>query len=279
MESRARRASRRVDCDPDPVELQVCSVQSNEVNMTRLLFLAIAAVQPVSALAQEPSPATSSIQLLPVAGALRSVCAASPAPDDPFLVEVARARDLDDPEAVEAALVALEPEARRMAAEAPDDAAAQYRIAAVMGAGLDLEDGLSKVSGASELHDQVKLVLTLDPEHAGASYMLGKMHASVLRLSGFKRFMAKTLLGGEMMKDASWEEARARLELATRKEPCVPEHHFELARAYAAQGHKEGWERELASVMELTEGGTTSREAKLRQRSEGFAREWRQPGQ
>jgi hypothetical protein len=246
--------------------------------MTRWLFLAMAAAQPTAVWAQEPSTATPTIQWLP-AGTLRSMCASSPGPSDPFLVEVGRARDLDTPEAIEAALAALEPEARRTAAEAPNDAAAQYRVAAVMGAGLDLEDGLSKVSGASELHGQVKRVLELDPEHAGASYMLGKMHASVLRLSGFKRFMAKTLLGGDAMGDASWEEAQARLELATRKEPCVPEHHFELARAYAAQGHTEGWERELASVMELTEGGTTNREAKLRTRSEGFARDWRQKGQ
>jgi hypothetical protein len=245
--------------------------------MIRSLFIAIVAMQPLTAWAQDPSPAAPAIEWLPVAGALRAMCASRPIADDSFLVEVARVRDLDDPRTVEAELDSLESEARRGATESPNDAAAQYRLAAVMGAGLDLEDGLSKVSGASELHDQVARVLALDPEHAGASYMLGKMHASVLRLSGFKRFMAKTELGGDAMGDASWETALPRLELAVRKEPCVPEHHFELARAYAAQEVTEGWERGLASVMELTEGGTTKRELKLRARSEGFAREWRQP--
>jgi hypothetical protein len=208
-------------------------------------------------------------------GTLRGLCEARP-DGDPFLAEVLRARDLETEEAIGAALQALEPQARRMAEEAPTDVAAQYRLAAVMGAGLDIEHGTSKVSGASELHPQVVRVLQLQPDHPGASYMLGKMHASILRMSGLKRFMAKTLLGGAAMEGASWEEAQARLELAARAEPCVPEHHFELARAYAEQGHTEGWERELASVLELTADGTSAREARLRQRSEEFAREWRQ---
>jgi uncharacterized protein HemY len=102
------------------------------------------------------------------------------------------------------------------------------------------------------------------------------MHASILRLSGFKRFMAINVLGGNAMKNASWEEAQSRIELATLKEPCVPEHHFELARVYAQQGNREGWERELAAVLELTEGGTSPRIARLRQRTDEFAREWRE---
>jgi hypothetical protein len=60
-----------------------------------------------------------------------------------------------------------------------------------------------------------------------------------------------------------------------REDPCVPEHHFELARAYAQQGNVEGWERELAAVFELT-AGRDGRSALLRERAEGFGREWRQ---
>jgi hypothetical protein len=207
-------------------------------------------------------------------GNLRGLCEARPE-GDPFLAEVHRARDLATEEEIGAALQALEPQARRMAAEAPNDAAAQYRLAAVMGAGVDIEHGTSKMAGASELHGQVTRVLQLQADHPGASFMLGKMHASILRMSSFKRFMAKTLLGSAAMEGASWEEAQSRLEHAARAEPCVPEHHFELARVYAHQGNSEGWERELAAVMELTASGTSPRVAKLRQRSEEFAREWR----
>jgi hypothetical protein len=103
-------------------------------------------------------------------------CAAAPA-EDPFLAEVSRARDLEDSEAAKAALAALEPEARRTAAESPNDADAQYRLAAVLGARLDHEHGSEKMSGAEQLRDQADRVLALVPEHAGASYMLGKLHA------------------------------------------------------------------------------------------------------
>jgi hypothetical protein len=241
------------------------------------ILTAIPAGQITAAVAQDASRVVAPVEVAAVdaiPGTLRSLCAARPE-GDPFIAEVLRARDHATEDEVGAALQALEPQARRMAQEAPNDVLAQYRLAAVMGAGLDIEHGTSKVSGASELHPQVMRVLQLQPDHPGASFMLGKMHASILRMSGFKRFMAKTLLGGAAMEGASWEEAQSRLELATRAEPCVPEHHFELARVYAHQGNSEGWERELASVMELTTNGTSPRVAKLRQRSEEFAREWR----
>jgi hypothetical protein len=209
------------------------------------------------------------------AGSLGRVCAARPAIGDSFLAEVSKARDLPTPEAEEAALALLEPEARRQASELPNDVSAQYRLAAVMGAALDLEHGTSKMNGASELYDQVVRVLALDPAHPGANYMMGKIHASVMRLSGMKRFLANTLFGGPALKNASWEEAQTRLELAVREEPCVPEHHFELARVYAAKRFTEGWERELAYVVQLTAGQDGRQASKLRERSEGFAREWR----
>jgi hypothetical protein len=200
-----------------------------------------------------------------------SFCAARPE-DDPFLAQVSRARELETPEAAQAALDALEPEARRFAAEAPNDAAAQYRLAAVMGARLDDEHGRSKMSGAGEVRDQAERVLELEPEHPGASYMLGRIHASVLRLGGLKRFLAKSLFGGKTLEGASWERAQALLEVAVRGDPCVPEHHFELARVYAQRGNTAGAERELASVRELTEGRDGRTSARLRERADELSR-------
>jgi hypothetical protein len=146
-----------------------------------------------------------------------------------------------------------------------------------MGARLDHQSGTDKMSGAEELQGQAERVLALEPEHPGASYMLGKLHASVRRLGGVKRFLATTLFGGGALKGASWEEARSLLEQSVRGDPCVPEHHFELARVYAHDENVQGWERELAAVFELTESGD-AREARLRARAEGFQKEWREKG-
>jgi hypothetical protein len=211
-------------------------------------------------------------------GGLALRCSADAGEGDPFLAEVARARDLESSEAALAALDGLEPEARRHAEASPNDALAQYRLAAVMGARLDHQSGTDKMSGAEALQEQAERVLTLEPVHPGASYMIGKLHASVRRLGGVKRFLAGALFGGGALKGASWEEARSLLEQAVRGDPCVPEHHFELARVYAHDENVQGWERELAAVFELTEGGDGAREARLRARAEGFQKEWREKG-
>jgi hypothetical protein len=192
---------------------------------------------------------------------------------DAFLAEVARARDLQEEQA-KAALAALEPDARRMAAAAPDDVVAQYRLAAVLGARLDHASGEAKMRGAAEVRGQAERVLQIDPDHAGASYMLGRVHASIMRMSGFKRFMAKQLFGGSALEGASWEKAHELLEVAVREDPCVPEHHFELARIYAHYGDVERAQRELEYVRQLATGDD-QRQARLRERADEFARDWR----
>ena len=225
--------------------------------------------QDVTARAQSTGPVPSS----PVAGALKARCAATPEADA-FLAEVGHLRDSENPDQAKAELAELEPRARQMATDAPADAEAQYRLAAVLGAKLEHESGSAKISGASAVHDQAVKVIELSPQHAGANYIIGKLHASVRRLSGVKRFLATSLLGGGALKNASWEEARARLEVAVREDPCVPEHHFELARVYAEMNEIPAAQRELGYVMELTEGLDGARVAKLRTRSEEFSREW-----
>jgi hypothetical protein len=219
----------------------------------------VAAARPARAAAQDTSrPALS---------------CASGAQLDAFLADVALARELEEEQA-KAALAGLEPAARRMAAEAPDDAAAQYRLAAVLGAQLDHASGESKMRGAAEVRAQAERVLELDQNHAGASYMLGRIHASIMRMSGFKRFMAKQLFGGSSLEGASWEKAHELLEVAVREDPCVPEHHFELARVYAHYGALERAERELEYVRQLATGDD-QRQARLRERADEFEREWR----
>ena len=132
---------------------------------------------------------------------------------------------------------------------------------------LDHEHGRSKMSGAAQVRAQAERVLALDPTHPGASYMLGRIHASVLRMGGFKRFMAKQLFGGEALEGASWEAAQSLLEVAVRGAPCIPEHHFELARVYAQRGDAAAAAREIASVRQLT-AGREGPDARLLERAE-----------
>jgi hypothetical protein len=215
----------------------------------------------------------------PAVGTLAGRCAAAAEETDPFLAEVMRLRDHENAEEAKAALKALEPGAREAAAAAPNDAEAQYRLALVLGAELEHMDGTAKIEGATEVHDQAERVLELSPGHAGASYMLGKLHATVRRMSGLKRFLATSLLGGSALKDASWEQAQSLLEVSVREAPCVPEHHFELARVYEARKDLPGAQRELGYVLELTAGKEGRATTRLRERTEQFWREWGLPAQ
>jgi hypothetical protein len=213
------------------------------------------------------------------AGALARRCAAAAVETDPFLAEVMRLRDHEDAEEARAALSALEPGAREAAAAAPNDADAQYRLALVLGAEREHMDGTAKIEGATSVHDQAARVLELSPGHPGASYMLGKLHATVRRMSGLKRWLATSLLGGSALKEASWEQAQALLEVAVREAPCVPEHHFELARVYEATDDLPGAQRELGYVLELTAGKEGRATTRLRERTQEFWQEWGLPAQ
>jgi hypothetical protein len=136
-------------------------------------------------------------------------------------------------EAGAAALSALQDSLAAEASARPGDVEVQFLLAATLGARADVEGGTEKIRAAKALHAQATRVLALDPAHAGAQYLLGRLHAAVLRLDRVTRFLAIKLLGGAELSGASWEEARRLLEAAVAQDPCVAEYQYELARLYS----------------------------------------------
>lgn len=136
--------------------------------------------------------------------------------------------------------------------DAPDDVRARFRLATVTAVRLELDDG-DEVELAREVHRHAARIVAADPKHAGAHHMLGRLHAAVMRLGGFKRFLAKTFVGGELLERASWEAARRHLELAEALEPCIPDHHYELARLLFERGRPEDALAEVEHVRTLHE--------------------------
>jgi len=151
-----------------------------------------------------------------------------------------------------AVLRSLERPLRSRVENSPDDVEARFGLATVIAVRLELDDG-EEVEMARELHRHAARVVALDPKHGGAHHMLGRLHAAVMRLSGFKRFLAKTFVGGELLDRASWAEARRHLELAEALEPCIPDHHYELARLLFDRGRVEDATAELRHVQALRE--------------------------
>jgi Tfp pilus assembly protein PilF len=61
-------------------------------------------------------------------------------------------------------------------------------------------------------------------------------HAEVMRLGTVERFLARTLLGGQVLATGSWDEAQRLLEAAVAAEPTRAVHHLDLALIYRDRG-------------------------------------------
>jgi hypothetical protein len=129
-------------------------------------------------------------------------------------------------------LLAAEGEARAALAPDPQHVGRRFALAVVLGLRADREGGRTKVRAASQLRDELEGILALDPEHARARHLLGRLHAGVMRMDRVTRWVATNLLGGGSLKGASWAEAERHLAFAEARAPEVFDHHYELARLY-----------------------------------------------
>jgi len=183
--------------------------------------------------------------------ALANRCGGELRPHHSFLARAsAFLGDVDPPPPAE--LDELEARARERAAAAPLDADAQYGLAAILGVRTDLSEGRERLALAEEVLEQVRLVLEIDPSHPGAHHILGRLSAGVMRMSWLDRFLARKLLGSQVLDEASWTLARHHLEVAEAGDPCIPDHHYELARLYLDRGEPSLAYREIGHVLELT---------------------------
>ena len=159
----------------------------------------------------------------------------------------------------------LEAELHALQATVDDECSVgrRFALAAVLGMRADREGGLTKIRAASRLHDELKHLLKLDPEHAEARYMMGRLHAGVRRMGRVTRWLATNLLGGGALKEASWEEEERNLAFAEREAPQVPDHHLQLARLYVDTDRPELASIEVEHVLGLTATSPMEREARL----------------
>lgn len=177
-----------------------------------------------------------------------------------ILVEASVARD-DDGEA-NAILREAERLARQAVEGSESNVGRRFALAAVLGMRTDIEGGRTKVGVASDLYDELGVVLELDPEHTRARYMMGRLHAGVRRMGGVTRWLATNLLGGNTLKEASWEEAERHLAFAEEHAPEVPDHHLQLARLYVDIGRPDLARREARHVLDMKASSPLERAAR-----------------
>ncbi len=134
----------------------------------------------------------------------------------------------------------------RAAALRPDGIDGLYWLAAAKGR-LALQQGPRTTAVlAQEVSDLAHRVLALDPHHAGAHDILGKLNYEVMTLTPVERFLARVVLRKEALKTASWEKAESHLDQAVAAAPEVVLFRYDQARMYLAL---ERWD-EARSALE-----------------------------
>ena len=116
---------------------------------------------------------------------------------------------------------------------APDDADAHYIYAVALGQRLELAGTRDKIRLGAATRAEAEAALVLDPDHAGAHHVLGRLNAATMRLGFVSRFLAKRLLGAKAMEGASWELAEHHFTRARELEPENPRHLMELGALYS----------------------------------------------
>lgn len=197
---------------------------------------------------------------------------------DPVHGLAARCRNASDPDArtvaVAEALARLPPDAHpaklvavldSMAASfaldpSPDPLRRRHHEALLLGARVETLGGRDRVEATRALHASALAILEDAPGHAGAQHILGRINAAVMRLGGTKRFLARVVLGSDVLRSASWDAARAHLEHAERAGPCMAEHHLELGLLLADTGDEAGAHVEAGHVLALARASAVTPE-------------------
>jgi tetratricopeptide (TPR) repeat protein len=79
---------------------------------------------------------------------------------------------------------------------------------------------------------EAERALELDPHHAGAHHVMGRLHAGAMRLNRVARLALRDVLGASVLEGASWEEAERHFREAWRSDPTCPRHAMELGALY-----------------------------------------------
>ena len=131
------------------------------------------------------------------------------------------------------------------------DVGRRFALAVVLGLHANREGGRTKVRAASELHRELVTILEMDPDHASARHLMGRLHAGVLRMGRVTRWIATNLLGGGELKQATWEEAERNLAFAEEHAPEVADHHLQLANVFRDTDWPERALEEVEHVLAL----------------------------
>ena len=115
----------------------------------------------------------------------------------------------------------------------PNVAVTHFTLAKALGRAALAVGGRDRVKYAKRVRQEALAALKLDSLDDGAWHVMGEWNAEIMRLNGFMRFFAKTLLGGQVLGEANWASAQRDLEHAVALQPTRIVHHLDLGQVYA----------------------------------------------
>ena len=140
-----------------------------------------------------------------------------------------------------------------------DDVGRRFALAVVLASRADVEGGRTQVRTAVEFQREIEAILEIDPQHARARHLLGRLYAGVRRTNRLTRWMATNLLGGGALKKATWQAAEEHLSFAEQQAPEVSGHHLQLAALYEDTDRLELALQELEHVFPWPVGSPIER--------------------
>lgn len=139
--------------------------------------------------------------------------------------------------------------ALRARALEPRDPDALYMEASALGLQAQHLPVGERVRMANRILEKSRQILEIDPDHAGGLHLHGRLNAVAMRLNPMVRFMVARVMGGELLKTASWDRAEASLREALDAEPDNPMHRLELAFLLQDTGRTDAARDQLRRVV------------------------------
>jgi tetratricopeptide (TPR) repeat protein len=119
-----------------------------------------------------------------------------------------------------------------------DGADGYFSVARALGRKAQSVGPRDRVKYATEVRANALKALALDPKHPGALHVMGVWNAEVMRLNGLTRLLARTLMGGSVFGEASWDAAVKYIDESVTFDPERTVHHLDQARIYRDIGRK-----------------------------------------
>ena len=141
--------------------------------------------------------------------------------------------------------------ARRATEVEPDGLEGLYWLLSAKGLRAAQTGGREASALSQEVYDLAHRVLEMDSLHAGAHHALGVVNYRVQNLSVIERWVARTFLGGDVIKLTSWEDAERYLTRAVELRPEYILFHLDLGRMYLSRKRMEEARIHFRRALEL----------------------------